>query len=97
MSDIQQNAFTIKTINDAINLRNHIIYLLEQSDQLLLSSVSSANVDNIHDYTDNAKTLAQLQKKLLTFVIVGGGFAGVETAGEINDFIRDSATILGLN
>jgi NADH dehydrogenase FAD-containing subunit len=91
MSDIQQNAFTIKTINDAINLRNHIIYLLEQSDQLLLSSVSSANVDNIHDYTDNAKTLAQLQKKLLTFVIVGGGFAGVETAGEINDFIRDSA------
>ena len=91
MSDIQQNAFTIKTINDAINLRNHIIYLLEQSDQLLLSSVSSANVDNIPDYTDNAKTLAQLQKKLLTFVIVGGGFAGVETAGEINDFIRDSA------
>ena len=31
------------------------------------------------------------QKGLLTFVIVGGGFAGVETAGEINDFIRDSA------
>ena len=26
MSDIQQNAFTIKTINDAINLRNHIFY-----------------------------------------------------------------------
>ena len=90
MSDIQLNAFTIKTINDAINLRNHIIYLLEQSDQLLLSSASSANVDNIHGYTDNAKTLDQLQKKLLTFVIVGGGFAGVETAGEINDFIRDS-------
>ena len=36
MSDIQQNAFTIKTLNDAINLRNHIIYLLEQCDQLLL-------------------------------------------------------------
>jgi NADH dehydrogenase len=32
-----------------------------------------------------------LQKRLLTFVIVGGGFAGVETAGEINDFIKDSA------
>ncbi len=26
----------------------------------------------------------------MTFVIAGGGFAGVETAGEINDFIRDS-------
>jgi NADH dehydrogenase len=92
MSDIQQNAFTIKTIIDAINLRNHIIYLLEQSDQLLLSSsaVPAANIDNIHGYTYNAKTLAELQKKLLTFVVVGGGFAGVETAGEINDFIRDS-------
>ncbi len=90
MSDIQQNAFTIKTINDAINLRNHIIYLLEQCDQLLLSAAPNTNVDNIHGYTDNAKTLDELQKKLLTFVIVGGGFAGVETAGEINDFIRDS-------
>jgi NADH:ubiquinone reductase (H+-translocating) len=91
MSDIQRNAFTIKTIIDAINLRNHIIYLLEQCDQLLISAVSSANVDNIYGYTDNnTKTLAELQKKLLTFVIVGGGFAGVETAGEINDFIRDS-------
>ena len=90
MSDIQQNAFTIKTINDAINLRNHIIYLLEQCDQLLLSAAPNTNVDNIHGYTDNARTLDELQKKLLTFVIVGGGFAGVETAGEINDFIRDS-------
>jgi len=90
MSDIQQNAFTIKTINDAINLRNHIIYLLEQADQLLLSALPTADVDNTYGYIDNAKTLAELQKKLLTFVIAGGGFAGVETAGEINDFIRDS-------
>jgi hypothetical protein len=30
------------------------------------------------------------QEELLTFVIVGGGFAGVETAGELNDFVRDS-------
>ena len=26
----------------------------------------------------------------MNFVIARGGFAGVETAGEINDFIRDS-------
>jgi len=90
MSDIQQNAFTIKTINDAINLRNHIIYLLEQADQLLLSALPTADVGNTYGYIDNVKTLAELQKKLLTFVIAGGGFAGVETAGEINDFIRDS-------
>ena len=93
MSDIQQNAFTIKTLNDAINLRNHIIYLLEQADQLLLSAVGTATdvANNIYIHKDNIKALAELQKNLLTFVIVGGGFAGVETAGEINDFIRDSA------
>ena len=43
MSDIQRNAFTIKTLNDAINLRNHIIYLLEQCDQLLLSVPTADN------------------------------------------------------
>ena len=30
-----------------------------------------------------------LRKALLRIVIVGGGFAGVETAGELNDFITD--------
>jgi NADH dehydrogenase FAD-containing subunit len=78
MSDVERNAFTIKTLNDAIRLRNHIIYLLEQADQL----VPESNIDN--------NQLVQSQKELLTFVIVGGGFAGVETAGELNDFIRDS-------
>jgi NADH dehydrogenase FAD-containing subunit len=81
MSDVQKNAFTMKNLNDAISLRNHIIYLLEQADQLL------------HVHTDTNKdidTYDDIQKKLLTFVIVGGGFAGVETAGEINDFIKDS-------
>ena len=76
MSDLQKNAFTLKSLNDAMNLRNHIIYLLERSDQLLPAS-------SVHD--------KELQKILLTFVVVGGGFAGVETAGEINDFIHDSA------
>jgi NADH dehydrogenase FAD-containing subunit len=80
MSDVEQNAFTIKTLNDAIRLRNHIIYLLEQADQL----VPESNIDN--------NQLVRSQKELLTFVIVGGGFAGVETAGELNDFIRDSVT-----
>lgn len=77
MSDVQQNALTVKTLNDAIRLRNHIIYLLEQADQL----VTESNYDN---------KLVRSQEELLTFVIVGGGFAGVETAGELNDFIRDS-------
>ena len=32
----------------------------------------------------------EMRKKMLTFVVVGGGFSGVEAVGEINDFIRES-------
>lgn len=33
----------------------------------------------------------EARRKLLTFVISGGGFNGVETAGELNDFVRNMA------
>lgn len=80
MSDVQKNALTMKNLNDAIILRNHIIYLLEQADQLPVTRTTP----------DNIVRRKELQRKLLTIVVVGGGFAGVETAGEINDFVRDS-------
>lgn len=70
ISDIEKNAFTIKSLGDAMILRNHLINMLEQAD------LEHEN----HD----------LRKNLLTFVVVGGGFAGVETVGELNDFVRDS-------
>ena len=31
------------------------------------------------------------RRQLLTFVTAGGGFAGVETTGAVNDFVRDTA------
>jgi NADH dehydrogenase len=70
MSDVQKCSFTMKSINDAIILRNHIINVLEQA---------SLEEDNI-----------ELRKSLLTFVVAGGGFNGVESVGAINDFIRES-------
>ena len=70
MSEIEENAFTMKTIDDAIILRNHLINVLEQA---------NLEQDN-HD----------LRKSLLTFVVVGGGFSGVETVGAVNDFVRES-------
>ena len=70
MTEVARNAFTIKTISDAIILRNHVINMLEQAD---------LEHDDIN-----------LRKSLMTFVVVGGGFSGVETVGELNDFIRDS-------
>jgi len=33
----------------------------------------------------------EVQRQLLTFVIAGGGFSGVETTGAINDFVREAA------
>jgi NADH:ubiquinone reductase (H+-translocating) len=66
---IQKNAFTMKSIVDAILLRNHMINLLEQA----------SSEDN-----------KELIKALLTFVVVGGGFNGVETVGAINDFLREA-------
>jgi NADH dehydrogenase len=68
MLDIQRHSFTMKSIDDAIILRNHIISVLEQA--------------SIEDSKE-------LRKNLLTFVVVGGGFNGVETVGAINDFIRE--------
>jgi NADH:ubiquinone reductase (H+-translocating) len=70
MSEIEENAFTMKNIDDAIILRNHMINILEQA---------NLEQDN-HD----------LRKSLLTFVVVGGGFSGVETVGAVNDFLRES-------
>ena len=70
MKDVAKNSFTIKTLGDAIILRNHVINMLEQADI---------------EHEDN-----ELRKNLMTFVVVGGGFSGVETVGELNDFIRES-------
>ena len=67
MRDLEKNAYQMKTLNDAVRVRNRIIDMLEQAE----------NKD------DNAKT------ELLTFVVVGAGFAGVETAGEIMDLLLD--------
>jgi NADH dehydrogenase len=67
MADVEQHAYTAKTLGDAILLRNRAIALLE---------------------------LAEIERdpaaraELLTLVVAGGGFTGVEIAGEINDLVR---------
>jgi NADH dehydrogenase len=69
-TDLANNALTIKSLDDAIIIRNHILSVLEQADL---------------EYENK-----ELQKSLMTFVVVGGGFAGTETAGQLNDFVHDS-------
>ena len=36
------------------------------------------------------ETDREIRQRLLTFVVVGGGFAGIETGGEVNDFLHDA-------
>src|SRR5579883_1518761 len=57
--NIEEFAFTVKTLEDAIAIRNHVVSVLECADQE-------------HDKV--------LQEQLLRFVVVGGGFAGIEIA-----------------
>src|ERR671930_2087571 len=70
MAEVKKHSFTLKSIDDAIAVRNHILSILEQ-----------ANIEQGN---------RELTKSLLTFVVVGGGFNGVETVGEINDFVRET-------
>ena len=41
------------------------------------------------EQADLEHDIVDLRKGLMTFVVVGGGFSGVETVGELNDFVRD--------
>jgi NADH dehydrogenase len=66
---LEERAFTMKSLGDAIYLRNAIIARLEEAD---------------------FECCAAERAQLLTFVVAGGGFAGVETIAAINDFVRQA-------
>ena len=65
---LEQRALTMKTLGDAIHLRNRVIATLEEGDT----------------------ECAVRGDGLLTFVVAGGGFAGVETVAGLNDFVREA-------
>src|SRR5204862_5750986 len=65
---VAEHALTMKSIDDALCLRNRIIRLVEEA---------------------SSECAAGERQPLLTFVVAGGGFAGVETLGGMNDFVRE--------
>jgi NADH dehydrogenase len=65
--NLMETAVTMKSLGDAIELRNRLIEHLEEADN---------------------ECAANDRELLLTFVVAGGGFAGVETIGSINDFLK---------
>jgi NADH dehydrogenase len=64
---VAEHSYPFKRLEDAEDLRNHIVETLEVA--------------------DIEKDLAR-RRALLTYVIVGGGYTGVEVAGELVDFFR---------
>ena len=63
---LKEHTLPLKTVGDALYIRNQVIERLEQA--------------TIHPNPER-------RKQLSTFVVLGGGFSGVETAGELEDFI----------
>ena len=63
---MKEHALPLKTVGDALSIRNRMIERLEQA--------------TIHP---DEKT----REALTTFIVVGGGFSGVEIAGEMEDFL----------
>ena len=66
---LEERALTMKSLGDAIHLRNRLIDLLEEAD-------FDCAIDSRAD--------------LLSVVVAGGGFAGVETVAAANDFLREA-------
>src|SRR5262249_782518 len=65
--NLAETAVAMKSLGDAIGLRNRLIEHVEEAD---------------------TECAADDRESLLTFVVAGGGFAGVETIGSINDLLR---------
>jgi NADH:ubiquinone reductase (H+-translocating) len=65
---LAEHALSMKTLGDAILVRNRIIDALELA--------------------DNQENEAE-RRKTLTAVVAGGGFAGAESIGAVNDFFRE--------
>lgn len=67
-----EHTMTMKTVPDAMRLRNRVLDVLEAAD---------------------VEESERRRRALLTVVIVGVGFSGCETAGELHEFIRKTTAL----
>ncbi len=70
ISGLEQNSLTIKSVEEATDIRNRALALMERA---------------------SVETDPKRRRELLTFVVGGGGFSGVETMAALNDLVRDAA------
>ncbi|BFV57581.1 NAD(P)/FAD-dependent oxidoreductase [Kitasatospora sp. CMC57] len=69
-------------------LAEHGIGMKTVEEAISLRNHVMAQLDKAESTTDEA-----IRRKALTFVVIGGGFAGVETIAEVEDMARDAAKI----
>jgi NADH dehydrogenase len=72
---------TFRTVGDAAALRDHVLSRLDAA-----ASVAPTTAADV-----------ARRERLLTFVVVGGGFAGVEALGELEDLARRAARQVGVD
>ena len=79
---------------DTLFLSNYsTLYLLDELKRIHIEyTVVNAPPDlgwglSLGRYEQRAEADAALRRKLLTFVVAGGGFSGVELIAELNDFV----------
>lgn len=64
---LAEHAFRLKTYEDCLSLKNHIVEMFELAE---------------------IERDLEERRRLLTFFVAGGGYAGTEVAGELSDFAR---------
>jgi len=64
----------------------HALVMQNVGDAMILRATIISRIEEA-----NAEHRDEVRKRLLTFVVVGGGYSGVETAGEILDLLHESS------
>jgi NADH dehydrogenase len=78
---------TVTDFRGLPGLPEHALPFKNLADALELRSRVIRALEEADIESDNA----ELRRQLLTFVVAGGGFSGVEVVAELNDFVREVA------
>lgn len=84
-SGAAEHAFTLKSMDDAVRLRNHLLCCFERA--ALLTAESHANTTTPSDSPDPGEATSD-RDRLFRIVVVGGGPTGIEYAGALAELIR---------
>jgi NADH dehydrogenase len=76
----------VNNFSELPGLKEHALPFRNMADALILRN----HLIHLLEEADNEQDQA-MRHSLLTFVVGGGGFSGVEVAAELNDFVRDIA------